>query len=230
MNENIDMSFDLVSESKKHRKSVTVCIPNIDWEVLQEFRIESDKLRDVNFVKSGFQGNLCIAFERNEPLETLSREVDYESFAVALMRLRPFIHNDERTFFHKVKGILFKNINIEAFREEFRLISDLFEMKPEVIRICLKNDGVEIFSFRSFMNYLNAFEYHRDKRLANKTEKLFGPWMREQEGTPIVAFMSVNIINAILALSDIIETFEQIAIGKQKEFNNCPEKYFNKAT
>nr|WP_319491786.1 hypothetical protein [uncultured Desulfobacter sp.] len=230
MNENVNMNFDLVSNCKKYRKSVVISIPTSSWKILQEFRIESDKLRDVNFVKTRFHGNLCMVWKNKELPKPCSKVIDYESFAVVLMRLRPFVHNNERTFFHKVKNILFKHIDIEAFRDDFRLISDMFEMKSEAIKISLKNDGVELLSFRSFMDYLNAFEYHRDKELANKTEKLFGPWMHEQDGTPIIAYMAVYIINAIFCLSDIIETLEQISIGKREEVNNCLEKYFDTVT
>lgn len=104
-----------------------------------------------------------------------------------------------------------------AFIKQIDEINDLFVLKIMQKKVQLKATGRGILSINTVMDWLNSFEYHQDESKRKIVEKDFGILGAIQNGTPVILFALVDMIQGIFSLSDLVETLILIQNGKRSE-------------
>lgn len=107
----------------------------------------------------GNNANFEINLPNNDQISTL------------LHRIRPFILEKEVTFFNKVKNIFYKIVDEET-QKELNVISKKFEHKNNLPDIEFFKDSQNIKTDANFYNWVNAEEYHSDKKKKKEIESL----------------------------------------------------------
>ncbi|MCT7466558.1 hypothetical protein N5T78_08210 [Aliarcobacter cryaerophilus] len=94
-----------------------------------------------------------------------------DQISVLLHRIRPFILEKEATFFNKIKNILYKILDKES-QDELKSISKRFEHKNNLPDIEFFEGCQNIKTDTNFYNWVNAEEYHSDKKKKEEVELL----------------------------------------------------------
>lgn len=94
-----------------------------------------------------------------------------DQISVLLHRIRPFILEKEATFFNKIKNILYKVLDKES-QDELKSISKRFEHKNNLPDIEFFEGCQNIKTDTNFYNWVNAEEYHSDKKKKEEVELL----------------------------------------------------------
>jgi hypothetical protein len=158
-------------------------------------------------------GSLSITISRDKGVFSDARQVDEDATAHMLMRLRPFILNDERTNFRKIKNILSRRAEHPPFRKHISEISDTFELKRIQFVKSFSALGAPPLTVENVMDWLNSYEHHRDKEKQQKASNALGVFGVVQNGKAAFLFSAVEMLRAILDLSDFIETLAECMRG-----------------
>jgi hypothetical protein len=94
-----------------------------------------------------------------------------DQISVLLHRIRPFILEKEVTFFNKIKNILYKVLDKES-QDELKNISKRFEHKNNLPDIEFFKGYQNTKTDTNFYNWVNAEEYHSDKKKKEEVELL----------------------------------------------------------
>jgi hypothetical protein len=87
----------------------------------------------------------------------LPPEADIAEF---LHRMRPFVLEDERTSFKRVRGILWQRLNKPLFLKRLAHLQELFSVCDLGFTITVGD--IALTAPAAVKKWLNAFEYHRD--------------------------------------------------------------------
>ena len=96
-----------------------------------------------------------------------------EDIIIVLHSIRPFILNNERLNFYKIINLLKRKIQNYTLVSLFKNTKDLFSGKHFQKKINVTTESLTINSESFLFDYLNAFEYHRDKGKKDFFKKLF---------------------------------------------------------
>ena len=91
---------------------------------------------------------------------TLPDPTTFSAYAIAL---RPFIHQNEPTYFHKIKGILGRACESKQFRRLLKEIDNLYNSRNADLKISLRAGQDEYDQEKVFQIWLNSYVYHRDE-------------------------------------------------------------------
>ncbi len=126
-----------------------------------------------------------------------------DTIAAFLHRMRPFLLENEETFFNRVIRRLGKRFPQPAARRYFRRLRDVFEARGMGTVTTTTPDG-RTLSHRSILRmWLNAFEYHRDAGLQEELSFLRKQIPDEAVRAIMVQFLSQKAI-AIRKLAKFI--------------------------
>ena len=138
----------------------------------------------------------------------------WDDVIVFLHKLRPFVLQNEATNFYRVNNILAKTIEqpfLRSFIAEQRRIYSGQRMQ-EMVRI--SSNDVVLNSEKVLFDWLNAYEYHRDKDKKAFIDELHQMFPLDATKAILLHLLSEKA-RAIYNLTGFI----RVLIGKQREFN-----------
>lgn len=193
-----------------------------DWRRLLSFSEEVERLRSTRFVQERMGGQISLSFRAGEGFRSESKAVDSEAVAAMLLRLRPFVLAREEHYFHKVKNLLRRRLAHRAFREHIDQIDDAFCLKTmsEVVRV--SGATRPLLSVEVVMDWLNSYEYHRDKKKRQAIEEDLGLFGKNQNGLPVILFALVDMVEAVLGLGNLVTVLIRIEKGDIQELPCIP--------
>jgi len=211
----------LVSECKTLRKKIQIEFEDTEWAILETFHAEAERLRASKFVQEGQGGSISVNINSKSGLTTKAKPVDVEALSAMLHRARPFLLNDEQVYFYKVLKLMkWRTRDYSAFMETLKAIKAQFELTRMYKFKAFGNLGNIPTSPQVVMDWLNAHEYHRDPKKRDKLGQSLGAFGKDQNGAPVVLFVLVDMIQAVLNLSDCVENLME---AKSREFELiCP--------
>ncbi len=136
---------------------------------------------------------------------------DWNEVSVFLHKIRPFILQNERTYFHKVRNLLGFKLTDSYFRDYFNLQKELFNGKKSQEGWQIESNGEILNSEKILYEWLNAHEYHRDKDKQELIKFLHQIVPLEASKVLFLGLLS-NKTKAILNLASFI----YVLLGKQK--------------
>ena len=138
---------------------------------LRQFTDCSAALLCTSIVQRGFRTSINVRFADGQ----LAAEwimTDDEMFAY-LHKYRPFGLKKELTYFYNIVNILSKNVESSLFRSSLRTLRDMFSGKlMQETKLKIELNGVVLNSDDFFMEWLNAYQYHREPAAIENVDAL----------------------------------------------------------
>ena len=148
--------------------SVSLSIPELD--LLRDFATFAQQLAECQYLREKPQASLRFRFSGSQPMQTFSTLPSRDVCDAFLFRLRPFVLKNERTFFVNVCSLLGRSLSDPGIHALLRSHRDQWEGR--ILRSMLRiSDSVgPLNSDNAVMDYLNAFEYHREETKRNRLQ------------------------------------------------------------
>jgi len=190
-----------------------------DWDILEAFVQYAVELISTKLVRNGIFASLQIRWEQGSTMKFGTKLPNWDDVIVFLHKLRPFVLQNEATFFYRVSNILKKIIEqpfLRSFIDEQRKIYS-GQMMQEMVRISI--DDIVLNSEKVLLDWLNAYEYHRDKNKKEFIDELNQMFPLDASKAIFLQLLSYKI-DAIHNLTGFI----RVLIREQPEFNLHPKE------
>ena len=191
--------------------SITGEIPSKDWATLLRFRDEANDL----LVELKECENLNINFTlQGDRTTDLSLEADKtiksQDLALVLLRLRPFILNNEPFEFNRTVNLFQRYVRHELIVKHFRFLKDWFGGRVFQGQVQITSGELLVNCEKMLWAWLNAYEFHRRDDQRRLIEEI-------DAGLPaglsrlIFASMIIDKVKAVAAFAGVISSFERVS-------------------
>jgi hypothetical protein len=179
-------------------------LSDADVEVLSEFVAHAERLRQTEFVRGGGGAGLHLEWKKGQPLKAAPELPERPSHVEFIHEMRPFVLQDEATYYYKVAGILGRSTDNPCFRQTLRAASDQFSGRRmnEAVRISAGDRDLTSDAF--LRDWLNAYEYHRERAKRREIEALHAA-VPLAATEAIMLMLLVSKANAVMYLSRLAE-------------------------
>ncbi len=182
-----------------------------DWRHLEEFSQYAKELISTKFVQDGMPASLKLHWDANSGMSVLSRLPPWDDVTVFLHKFRPLGLQSESTYFYKICNLLTRELTHPYFRSMIDLQREIFSGKVMQAQFRIQSDEVVLNSEKVLYDWLNAYEYHRDKEKREFIESLHTMLPLDASKVLFLSLLTekTEAINNIAALIMVV-------IGKQK--------------
>lgn len=184
-----------------------------DWNRLEEFVEYADALLSTTYAQNGMQSSFKISWDRETGMTFSTQLPPWDDVIVFLHKYRPIGLQSESTYFYKVCNILSKELEHPYFRNMIQQQRDIFSGKTLQTRYKIKINDIVLNSEKALYDWLNAYEYHRNKEKQALIDSLNS--MLPSDTTKAI-FLGV-LAEKASAIHDIT-VLTKVLLGKQKGF------------
>lgn len=181
------------------------------WNLLMEFLEYVDDLMNTQFVKDGMPASLNIKWEQNTDMMVSTKLPDWDDVTVFLHKFRPIGLQSESTNFYKICNILSKELVHPHFRNMIDEQREIFSGKRTQTAFRIQSNNVVLNSEKVLYDWLNAFEYHRDKEKRQFIEQLHQMFPLDASRVLFLGLLS-DKTQAIYNIAVLV----RVVVGKQK--------------
>ena len=140
-----------------------------DREFLLRYLTEVSRLEAVSKRLSSSKISLNLKFGSEEGVSSASWDgIPEDTYAALLLRIRPFILQEEDLFYFKIKNVISRSLTSADSKVMLNQIGGLFKGDKLLEGIDARNALPELYSDGLLYDYLNAEEYHRDTKKIEK--------------------------------------------------------------
>jgi hypothetical protein len=184
-------------------------ISDEDWRLLTQFRDFAEELRSAEWVRQGLDSRYSIATEPGRGLvATVPKQPSDTALRELLHLLRPFVLQNEATYFPKVSGRLWKYLDhphLQKLLAHSRAVFSGDEMRRY---FKISAHQLDINDERTLSLWLNAFEYHRNPDKREEFLRLHGGPPDELTLT-VFRDMLASKAEAVFWLADLITVIDR---------------------
>ncbi len=191
--------------------SLSGILEDDEWNLLHEFLQCVDELLTTKDVKDGMPASLKINWDKDTELAVATKLPDWEDVMAFLHRFRPIILKDENSNFYKVCNILGKKLDHSYFRNLIQDQRDAYSGKKMQTMIRVWSDDVLLNSEEVLQDWLNSFEYHRDKEKRTFIESLHAMLPLDASKVIFLSLLSYKM-QATVNIAALV----RVVVGKQK--------------
>ena len=142
-----------------------------EWNLLNEFLEYAEDLLKTKYVRDGMPAAMNINLGQNSG--TVSTKLpNWDDVIVFLHKFRPIGLQSESTNFYKICNILTKELAHPHFRNLIDQQRELYSGKRAQTAFTILSNDVVLNSEKVLYDWLNSFEYHRDKEKRQFIESL----------------------------------------------------------
>jgi hypothetical protein len=182
-----------------------------DWGRLEEFTQYADELLKTKFVQDGMSTSLKINWVKGSGMVISAKLPPEDDVTVFLHRFRPIGLQSESTYFFKICNILTKEVVHPYFRSMIEEQREIYAGKRIQAQYQIKSDNVVLNSEKVLYDWLNAYEYHREKKKREFIDSLHT--MLPLEASKVL-FLSL-LTDKTMAIHNVAE-LTRVVLGKQK--------------
>ena len=193
-----------------------------EWNLLNDFLEYADDLLNTKFVKSGMQASLNIKWEQGTGIVVSTRLPDWDEVTVFLHKFRPLGLQSEDTNFYKICNILAKELADPNFRSMISEQRKMYNGARMQSMFRIQSNDVVLNSEKVLNDWLNSFEYHRDKEKRKFIESLHEMFPLDASKVLFLQLLS-DKTQAIYNIAILV----RVVVGKQKSLEGqvrLPEK------
>ncbi len=184
-----------------------------DWGRLEEYIEYADSLLRTTFVQNGMQSSFEISWDRETGMTFNTQLPPWDDVIVFLHKYRPIGLLSESTYFYKICNILSAELEHPYFRTMIQQQRDIFSGKTLQTRYQIKINEFVLNSEKVLYDWLNAYEYHRNKEKQALIDSLNSILPSD---TTKAIFLGV-LAEKASAIHDIT-VFTRVLLGKEKGF------------
>lgn len=190
-----------------------------EYRILLKYLECYQRLADTAVMQGQHAARFSLKWRNGEGLQDESVLPPHDAYLAFLYGLRPFLLNDEETYFYKVANILSRRIDLTEIRSRIETYRDLFSTKEMQSLVSIKiskskrdrvgeekDAGVVINTEEILRKWLNAFEYHRDEDKRTFFDEL-NCLLPDGDLRALFFSMLVDQANAVTMLATIIKPF-----------------------
>jgi len=144
----------------KPTEHVRYSLQDGDEQVLRVFLSKARLLQDAMARNDDFQASYGGSWKVDQPVVISGTEPSDDQRAILLHRMRPFVHNDDITYFHTVRGIVARSSDAPFLREYLRATKDRFTGKMFQQQVVIRVNGLVLNSEETLTKWLYGDEYH----------------------------------------------------------------------
>jgi hypothetical protein len=186
-------------------ETVSVEIPDNEWQILLDFARYADQLESTEFVRAGIDDHCEIAADGSlgmtNPLPPVVQ------LRELLHVLRPLILEKERTYYSRVTGILQRYIDHRLWRGFLKGYGRSFRADNSQQFFTVKVRNLVLNSEEALNLWLNGYEYHRDPDKRNRLASSVGDELTEESRALFVDILGAKV-EAILEVRDLVRWLE----------------------
>lgn len=145
-----------------------------DWQCLENFVEYTTDLLTTKFVKDGMPSSLNMHWDEKSGMVVATQLPLWDDVIVFLHRFRPLGLASENTYFYKICNILTRQLVHPYFRSMIEEQREIFSGKRFQAQIRISSDDIILNSEKVLYDWLNSYEYHRDKEKRAIVESLLG--------------------------------------------------------
>ena len=153
----------LAIEDTNEQVSISGRFADEDWECLDAFVQYADELLNTQLVRSGMSASLKISWEEGSGATISTKLPPWDDVIVFLHKFRPIGLQSESTDFYRICNILSKELAHTFFRSMLKEQRDIYSGKRLQAQFRITSNDVLLNSEKVLYDWLNAYEYHRDK-------------------------------------------------------------------
>ncbi len=183
-------------------------ITDHDWGYLVGFRDETQRLASAEWVAAGMNADFTVSFSATEGLRVQTpNKPSNAQVAEVLQRIRPFVLRSEDLFFDKVMVVFERYLAHPWLTVQLQRARDQFSGADQASLYQLSANQLQLNTQRALDLWLNAFEFHRDKRKAAAFIRESG---RKPDELMLAVFRSMLVgkVDVLLRLGRMITGFE----------------------
>ncbi len=181
------------------------------WNLLNRFLDYSDDLLNTKFVRMGMPASLNIKWKQGSDWIFSSTLPDWDEVTVFLHKFRPIGLQSEDTNFNKICNILAKELAHPYFRNMIDEQREIYNGKRTPTFFKIQIDDVILNSEKVLNDWLNSFEYHREKEKRKFIESLNEMFPLDASKVIFLGLLS----DKVQAIRNIA-IFTRVVVGKQK--------------
>ena len=182
-----------------------------DYEVLSDFLRYAQELSEAPFWSSPNRGQFEISHKRGGPIEFKVNLPNWADVVVLLHKLRPLLLESEPTSFYRIRALVGRYARSARLQVLLDYQKYVYSGKRDQSVIQIRSNDALLNSDSVLQDYLNGFEYHRDKDTQRYIDSLHQ--MLPLDGSRVIFVgMLMDKANAIFSLADLIA----VIIGKKK--------------
>ena len=179
-----------------------------EWWALESYAKSVADLRATGMMKGMLEdGNriqVRLNYTEGQGMELATKLPPNKDVAEFLHELRPFILTSEPASFDRVRGLLAKRLDHSSLRTLLHLALELYRGDNTRAMFQMRSNDVLLNSERTLMEWLNAFEYHRDRQKQEAIEALHRMVPLEFSRAVFITLL-VDKADAIFKLSTLVD-------------------------
>lgn len=205
-------------EDGSNEEIVELVFEDQDWDTLEDFARYATELETNSLIREGIPSSLNVNWTANEGLKIDAKIPPDEQIDAMLMRLRPFLLENERTYFHHVRNIIGKATNNQRVRRHLEALDFFYSgrhLQSHFVAGVSSNEypeGKIVNSEPMLQLWLNGYRFHREKEKA----KIFDAMheiMPIESSVALFLLLITDKITAIVGLQQLVS----LLAGKETE-------------
>lgn len=201
-----------LDQDGNNEEIVEIEFTNEEWEILQDFARYAEKLENNSLVQDGIPSSLTVNWQIGEGLKVETKLPSDEQIDAMLMKLRPFILNNERTNFNRVRKIVKRVASSKRVRDHLDTLQYLYSGERQqslfVAGVYTKEQDPKIINSEDMLQiWLNGDRFHQEKEKQRILDAMHGIMPIESSIVLFLALITDKVI-AIMALRRIVELFK----------------------
>ena len=204
------VKLTIIPEANRPPEKIEGVLEDDDVAVLESYSDYLAQLRRTRLGTEGMRPQISIQWKKGEAMQVASNVPTEDDLLALLHRLRPFLLEKEPTSFNRTRGLLGRRFDNTKFHALLRGMRDLYEGRVLASQYQVSVNDLILNSDRTFYDWLNGFEYHRDH---DKRALLEAPFQVLGDGAKVFfLFHLVDKMKAIYLLGRHVE----VVLGKRK--------------
>ena len=183
------------------------------WNTLNEYLEYADDLLKTKFVQDGMPAALNIKWEQGSEMIVSTKLPNWDDVSAFLHKFRPLGLEKESTYFYKICSILTKELTPPHFRNMVDEQREIFSGKRSQSAYKISSNDVILNSEKVLYDWLNSYEYHRDKEKRKFIDNLHEIFPLDGSKVLFLGLLS-DKTQAIYNIAVLV----RVVVGKQKSF------------
>ncbi len=200
-----------IKNENGNEEAVELEFADEDWETLQDFAKLASKLERNSLVQEDIPSTLKVDWSPGEGLKVDTKLPSDEQIDALLMKLRPFLLNDERTNFNRVRNIVRRAASHQRLRKHLDTLQFLYSGQRQqslfVAGAYSSEQDPKIINSEDMLQvWLNGDRFHQEKEKKKILDAMHG-LMPLESSVALFLFLIADKVIAILALQRIVALF-----------------------
>jgi hypothetical protein len=187
-------------------ETVSVEIPDNEWQTLLDFASYADQLELTEFVQAGIDDHCEVTPDKS--LRGTNPLPPVVQIRELLHVLRPLILEKERTYYSRVTGILQRYIDHRLWRGFMKGFGRSFRADNSHRFFTVRVRNLVLNSEEALNLWLNGYEYHRDPDKRSRLALSVGDELTDESRALFVDILGAKV-EAVLEMRDLVRWLEQ---------------------